>query len=163
MDQTAAMAEERVVALSVPWLPDPDAPTPVLFADEHSAVLVYRAAVEVGSLPAIVGFPGCRATRFGYPDGDGLPGHPLYAAGLGYHGVFEVMASSWLDAIRAASPERDRPTPAGRRHFVVTFDDTVFECLADDLQGQFSYDPLVEALAVLRTLAPSRPVSPPAR
>lgn len=148
---------ERVVSLDVPWLPDAASPSPVLIEDEYSAVVVYRTAEEVGKLAVLVGFPGCRITRFGHPDAKALPSHPLYELGLSYHGVYEVLGSSW--PAQLLDPDGGRPlgSAAGPRlrHFVITFADSTFECLADDLRGQFTDNPLAEAHALLLTLRPT--------
>ncbi len=75
------------------------------------------------------------ASRFGYPNDEALPGHPLYANGIDHHWIYEVQEPSWLEQIKIQNavsfPVKSRWS---QRHFIVTFKDSTFECLADDYQ-----------------------------
>ncbi len=58
--------------------------------------------------------------------------HPLAARGLRSHGAFAVTNSSWVRALeRLNSVNNRRPErPQVLRHFVLTFQDSTFECAA---------------------------------
>lgn len=136
---------DEVIRLDVPWDPDAGAPQPVVFQREgHPARVVYLPsdAAPPSWLPlAVLRFPRCEILKFGYPNDEALAGHPLYAHGLGAYGIFEVIESSWLETIheqnRVSFPDGGF-MPSGGRHFVVTFHDTTFECIADHLEGRFA-------------------------
>jgi len=151
---------EEVVALEAPWAPSPGVPAPVLWQTESEAVLIYKAAAatEHEGEHVVLVFAGCMATQFGYPNDEALPGHPLASKGLGYYDIFEVLNSSWL----ARLTEQNRkvfPNAAAStrqpRHFVVTFHDSTFECLADGYAGQFTTDS-VEAVLLPRIALAAR-------
>jgi hypothetical protein len=82
---------------------------------------------------AVIGFTLPLASRFGYPNDEALQGHPLRNSGLHAYGCFEVLDSTW----KAALEQQNRiafPGWAGwgwARHFVFTFHDSTFECLAE--------------------------------
>ena len=135
---------DRVEKLDVPWGPDAGSPQPAVFQQElNPARVVYLPSVaDASNLPLVVlRFPRCQILKFGYPNDEALPGHPLYANGLSYYGIFEVHDSSWIQALRQRNlvsfPDGTELNSQGR-HFVVTFHDTTFECVADRLEGRFA-------------------------
>ena len=149
------MSSDLVVELDLPWLPDPGAPGPVLYQDEGRAMLVYNTSTLAPGGPlAVVQFDHCLVAMFGYPNDDGRWGHPLYEAGLTSYALFEVANSSWLERLRVqnaiAHPEAASWWPNSPhtrrdigpvRHFVVTFHDSTFECLASSITGEFAEQP----------------------
>lgn len=136
---------EHVVSLGVDWLPDPGAPDPLLVQSEDQAALVFESAGSGGSV--LVEFDGCVATRFGYPNDEALAGHELYTRGLRPYGVFEVVESSWVNDVSARNavsfPSAELPVV---RHFVITFHDSTFECLARAMGGRKRQESLADAL-----------------
>jgi hypothetical protein len=83
---------------------------------------------------AVVKFRRCVATKFGLPNDEALPGHPLAGHGLRAYGCYEVLESPWLAEAEAQNrvsfPSSD--WLRDMRHFILTFHDTSFECLARD-------------------------------
>jgi hypothetical protein len=169
-----------VIDLGLPWTPDAGAPLPLLFQTDRDTVVIYHPARSTGRAGdrVVLRFDGCLVSKFGYPDDEALPGHPLYERGLGLYRIFEVLNSSWLEEIRqqnlvsfpgatwwpGPSPVAeklrsqfpDRPTPPDHpRHFVVTFHDETFECLADSVAGEFTSEPL-EAIVSSLAAGPGR-------
>jgi len=70
---------------------------------------------------------------FGPPNDEGLHGHPLAERGLEPYGVFVVSPSSWLRALvrmNAVHPRHRDEHFDGLCHFVFTFHDSTFECIA---------------------------------
>jgi hypothetical protein len=136
---------ERVVSLEVDWTPDPGAPAPLLVQNEDRAALIFEGARLGG--PVLVEFGGCFLTRFGYPNDEALAGHQLYSRGLRSHGAFEVMDSSWLVETSARNAVRFPTAKLPRlRHFVITFHDSTFECLAEAIDGRALGESLDSAL-----------------
>ncbi|HWN97204.1 MAG TPA: hypothetical protein VNT99_19390 [Methylomirabilota bacterium] len=120
--------------------PEAGVPFPVLFQTENETVLVYR-----GHGVVVAHFDGCIITQFGYPNDEALGGHPLYASGLQHYGVFEVHGSSWPAALEA---QNRRAFPDSHsfdyRHFIFTFHDSTFECLATAIRFESFLQPLAE-------------------
>ena len=132
------MVSTRVVPL--PEVPGPDTgvPEPVAINDEQRSVLAYRS----GTSTAVLVFEGCAAVQFGYPNDEALHTHSLWRSGLEFYGVFEVLASPWLQHLRTQNRSAFPEHAWGEdlRHFIVTFHDSTFECLARDLSTSLSDD-----------------------
>jgi hypothetical protein len=133
---------DEVVALDVGFVPNSGAPQPVLFETEHDAVLIFwgqrNEAPGTRERVAVTAWH-CMIATFGYPNDEALPGHRLYESGLSYYGVFEVLEPSWRGRIIAQNQSVFPKTPAHYerlRHFIVTFQDSTFECLAEQLSAQ---------------------------
>jgi hypothetical protein len=104
--------DDRDVVVPLGSLPpsDPGAPTPLVLADEFTAVVAYMVAdhalaaierltdgsPEDGETMALVRFLGCKAHMLGPPNDEAFRGHPLASRGLHPYGAFCVRRSSWL-------------------------------------------------------------------
>jgi hypothetical protein len=120
------------------------APLPVLLRDEHSAVIAYSAQEKSATLVdaasvatdepmAIVTFSPCYAVLHGPPNDETFSSHPLAPRGLRPYGSFEIENSSWLrrlEKMNRVHPQHDPGRYADRRHYVLAFHDTIFECIA---------------------------------
>jgi hypothetical protein len=116
-------SRDRAVVLDSPPPPDPGDPLPIVLAKDGVVILSYVAGRD---LTVIVTFPFCSAQLFGGPDAKSLRKHPLAERGLKAHGAFEVRDSSWARSLEARGATRPK-------HFIFTFRDSVFECVASDL------------------------------
>lgn len=74
---------------------------------------------------ALVFSSGLEAHYFGPPHADAVNRHPLHARGVDIYGAFEVHDSSWIRELRQISGRQIEG-----RHFILTFHDTAFECIA---------------------------------
>lgn len=129
------------------------APCPVMLSGEHFLYLAYYleereegwdgSAVRVvdehseGEPCALVHFAHAAAHMFGPPNDEAFAGHPLTARGLKPYAVFEVMNSSWvrtLERMNSAHPHHRPEQFADYKHFVFTFHDSVFECVAKSFE-----------------------------
>jgi len=135
---------DHVVELQgVPQL-DPGAPEPIVVADERRLLLAYRVA-ELGTPDfgspekwAVVEFRRCCAHFLGPPNDDALSGHPLYERGLTAYGVFEVRDSSWIRLMERRNGVHYLHDPsryARLTHFIFTFHDSTFECVAESMES----------------------------
>jgi len=126
------------------------APMPFVVSSEHGVAVAYHAEVPIegwdgtfvqvvdhdtddGPL-VIVTFPNCYARMFGPPNDEAFSGHPLASRGLRPYGSFTVRDSSWLrrlERMNAVHPHHDRNRFMQRNHFVLSFHDTTFECIAE--------------------------------
>lgn len=118
----------RVIPLGELPAPAAGDPGPQLSADEHHVRLTYQAE---DASRVEVRFDGWDVS-FGSPNDEALCGHPLYARGVGYYGVFEVLHSPWIAALERANRVHSQHDPsrfADLRHIVITFHDSTFECV----------------------------------
>ena len=130
----------RVEVLNIGVTPEAAVSGALVLQSDWRTVLTFNAVrqtdsrVSVDAGHAVVEFRRCLISRFGLPNDEALPGHPLASLGLGYYGAYEVFDSSWRQQAEAQNrvvfPNTDY---SNVRHFVFTFHDSSFECLADDL------------------------------
>ena len=140
------------------------APLPVLVADEDSVVVAFFVEREVpgwdGSWVAVitpesdepwaaVHFIDAYATMFGPPNDEALSGHPLYSRGLRHYGSFGVRNSSWIRRLERMNAVHRRHNPStfasGLHHFVLSFHDSTFECVARTFRVLRGVGPLANA------------------
>src|ERR1700744_2075822 len=129
--------EDQVVLLdSVPH-PAEDAAEPFIVASDRRVILAYPIAesdferfgpFDPDDDPfCAVLFPDTVFHRLG-PPGDGdLEIHPLASQGLTSYSVHEVMNSSLAAELAAVAS-----TGPAQRHFLITFQQSTFECVASD-------------------------------
>jgi hypothetical protein len=130
--------DDKVVLLdSVPH-PAADAAEPFIVASDRRVILAYPIAEadfeRLGPFDpdddpfCTVLFPDCVFHRLGPPGDNDLEIHPLASQGLLGHSVHEVVNSS----LAAEIAELASAAGLAPRHFVVTFQDSTFECVASD-------------------------------
>jgi hypothetical protein len=125
----AASGQDRAIELTDLPQMDTGAPDPRIVATGGLLAISY--ATNVGRTE--LSFTRPFAHYMGPPNDELLHTHPLYERGLRFYAGFEVVNSSWLAEAQARSrrhPQHVDAAWAGRRHFVITFHDETFECLA---------------------------------
>jgi hypothetical protein len=142
------------------------APRPMILAGEHELYLAYfiqntptgwdGSTVRVidentsGEPIALITFTGINAHLFGPPNDEAFSGHPLASRGLRPYGVFEVCNSSWirtLERMNSVHPYHRPERFVELRHFVFTFHDTTFECVAEDFSASVQEGSVARVLA----------------
>lgn len=155
--------DRQVTVSALPDLPPSSsrAPCPIVLSDEQMLVLAYYLEVpgnrrsELGAgargpLPvakaawAVVEFVDFRAVLMG-PSCEGPAPHPLAARGVERYAAYEVGQSSW---IRRIDPNPDRADTL--RHFLLTFHDSTFECVARGYRVSLHEGPLRRVLAYMQ-------------
>ena len=125
------------------------APCPMVLSDEFATVVAFYVeeadpawdgtsvrVVGPDSLDekiAIVRFDRCSASLFGPPNDEAFAGHPLASRGLGPYSAVVVESSSWirgLDRMNSVHPHHRPEASDSLRHFILSFHDSVFECVA---------------------------------
>jgi hypothetical protein len=105
-------------------------------ADCAAAELPTDVTTEDGEVMAVIRFAGRCAHLFGPPNDEAFDGHPLASRGLHPYGSFRIRRSSWirsLERMNAVHPHH-RPDPFRElQHFVLSFHDSTFECVAKEL------------------------------
>lgn len=123
-------------------LPQPDvgAPVPALVADEGRVELAFVARPAQPSDEesiAVAKFVRPYAHMFGPPNDEAFEGHPLAERGLQPYGCFRVENSSWvrrLERMNAVHPHHRAEGFAELTHYVFSFHDSTFECVAADVE-----------------------------
>jgi hypothetical protein len=87
---------------------------------------------------AFVRFHHVRLHLFGAPNDETLAGHALWGRGLRHYGVYQIKHSSLvrrLERMNAVHPQH-RATAFDRlQHYIFTFHDSTFECVAEQLEA----------------------------
>jgi len=126
------------------------APCPMIVCDEFVTVVAFYLeeggpnwdgkTVRVvgpgstGEMIAIVRFDLCYSSLFGPPNDEAFSGHPLASRGLGPYSAVMVENSSWvraLERMNAVHPYHRPDAFAKWKHFILSFHDSVFECVAN--------------------------------
>lgn len=147
------------------------APLPTLVSDGERLLLAYIVAEPdpqwdgiptvvshaTPGLIAVVRFQGPYAHSFGPPNDEALNGHPLSALGLRAYSWFEVLNSPWLGSLErmnAVHPQHRPELFEQYRHFIATFHDTTFECIAEGFDVQLHRGSMRSAVELMtQTLA----------
>ena len=134
------------------------APIPIVLADEHKIFLSYYlqdtpedwdgTTVRLvdnetdSEAVALVKFDWCYSHMFGPPNDEAFEGHPLSNRGLRPYGAFEVLNSSWLRKLEKMNSVHSYHNKANfmkdKRHYIFSFHDSVFECIAKDFDIEIS-------------------------
>lgn len=150
-----AVSKDIVVEIDDVPLPDPGAPCPQLYASDSSAQIAYYVAeadprwkatyaklwsdsdeLVIEECVAIVDCVNVYAHFFGPPNDEAFEGHPLASRGLTPYGVFEVRNSSWIRALERMNSVHMAHNPKQfdtYRHFIISYHDSTFECVAHSL------------------------------
>ena len=138
---------ERFEEIELQFVPDAGASNPVLLQTDLSAALLFgaRERLKDGTLSKVVGnavirFPMCHATRFGYPNDEAMAGIPRFQGVV--YGAYEVSSSSWIEEIRELNRHAFPGVPylVDAKHFVVAFHDSTFECIANRMESDFNHE-----------------------
>jgi hypothetical protein len=156
--------EDRLIPLADVPRSSVGAPSPVVLASEQGLFLLYlRDWPTVGgsgvpdldaafSPCAVIRFERPRARYLGPPNDEACAGHPLHARGLRPYGAYEVVSSSWIAELSRRNAVHTRHDPAryaADRHFIFTFHDSTFECIARGFTVSLQEGPLRESLRAL--------------
>lgn len=151
---------ETVVEYDIGCFPELAVSGPLLMADDDRLVFSFNATrlaadgyhrEDAGR--AVVRVSSFLALRFGYPNDEARPGHPLYARGFVGTAVYEVLESSWTAELarqnRVRFPDSD-VTTWGARHFLFAFHETTLEVLCRGLEVSLSGEPLATVVSRMR-------------
>jgi hypothetical protein len=120
--------------LGVRW--SAGAPMPVLLQCEwHTFLAFYTGARddEIG----VVEFYRCVVAILSEPNDESLKAHRLWGKGLDFYAAHVVHNSKWFQAWRVLNGmlwEHDPDAWAGYKHYVFTFHDSTFQCIAKSFE-----------------------------
>ena len=112
------------------------APMPIVYADNLGLSLFYKAfeATAQGQHSYVqISFQNAHAHYFSAPNDEALSGHPLHGRGLDHYSTYEVLKSSWIEHLEVGNRVHSNHKPSQfseLRHFIATFHDELFECVA---------------------------------
>lgn len=134
-----------------------EAPSPILFSDEHNLYMAYRLRAQQNQNPeqsnstALVKFTGFNTYRFGSPNDETFESHPLYVNGLRPNGTYQVNHSSWMRELCARSaashPHYCDLSFMKLNHYVWSFHDSTLEVIAKDYDFRHKEDALGAVLS----------------
>lgn len=142
----AVPTDEEDIIVELKDIPrsDTGAPMPVVFSDEHTTLLGYTEQEfidwstarpeDIRGSSTIIEFKFCASQTFGSPNDEAIHGHPLHKKGLKSYSAVEVVKSSWIKKLERMNSVHDRHDPKRferYRHFIFTFHDSMFECVAE--------------------------------
>ncbi len=113
----------------------------MVLAGQGWLILCYIGANPGEDLVAVK-FDSPRAHDLGGPNDEALHGHPLFERGLDAYGIYEVLGSSWIRAMERMNSVHPRHRPerfASLRHFIFTFHDVTFECVAAGVRQTLTF------------------------
>ena len=148
-EETAVLIEWKY-----PW--DTGAPIPHVISNGHRVFLVYYVididpnldetymnvhdpSSDKEKLIALVEFNSVVNHKFGCPNDEVLHGHPLYEHGLEAYTAHEIINSKWIaeqEQINAVHSYYDPRRWKALKHFMLTFHDEVFECIAEGYKAE---------------------------
>lgn len=133
----------------------PGAPVPVVLSDEYKLSLFYyytkSFSESITEMPrernssedkgvASLSFKNHIIYKFGYPNAEVLQAHPYYNLGLESYNIYEVAESDWVKEIETKNRLHPFHNPLKfkmYKHFIITFEDSTFECVAQGLELNF--------------------------
>jgi len=135
-ERDAAEAEGRAYAVEekLPFYANVGAPMPTFLHGEFYTHLVYYLNAydeEVGRIT----FKNCAAVR---TDQQGEDGHILLGSGWEPYTFLRIANSSWCQSFRFSNPKQN--------HFVYSFHDSTFECIAETWSASQVAGPISNAL-----------------
>lgn len=149
-----AQALDHAVPIDVGCIPEAAVSGPVLLQTDDAAFLTFNAmragpdGMREDAGTAVVELERCCVTRFGYPNDEALPGHPLYARGLSAYGIYEIRNSRWIRVLTERNSVSFPSSSFARQtHFFIAFHDSSFECIADSLKVTLTTKPYAEVFA----------------
>lgn len=138
----------------------------VLSTETHLCLLFYSnwgdtdetQDMEEAATISIVRFEQYLIYKFGVPTDETLLRHPLYNAGLTHYAGHIVEKSLWIEEIvkvDSVHPYHNKETFKEYRHYVLTFHDSTFECIAKKYEVEYTQQSFDEiAHTVLQRVIP---------
>jgi len=138
------------------------APAPKIVCDDTNLILLFY--VDVFNLPkttdniternsfndsgiAVLKFKNTHIHKFGTPNDDVIIGHPYYDLGLKPYSIFSFDDSDWIKEIKriqAKHPYFNEQNFDDLMHYIITFKDNTFECIAKGYDIEYSFDTMKE-------------------
>lgn len=126
---------------------DYGAPCPTVTINEGGTFVSFNTDIEDDQGPKpdfspcegriVIKFNRCIFSRFGPPSDETFAGHPYYKYGMFSGGFYQLEDSDliqFLVSVDQIHPRHNSETWKGYKHFILTFHDEIFECVAYDFE-----------------------------
>ena len=142
---------EKIVELTLGFTPEASISNPMFYQTENKTILTFNTDIRqrkgsekfYDQESGIVEIHNCLMTRFGAPSDD-IREEGRYYAECSY-GIYEVLNSSWWRQAKVFYDTRlGENYLLGKvaRHFIFRFRESIFECIADEVQGSTTWEPV---------------------
>jgi hypothetical protein len=166
-------ADEKDRVVSITDIPQSSvgSPIPIVLTDEFVTVVAFYlqntpegwdgtwvrvvSADTEGEPVALVRFSLCYAFMFGPPNDEAFAGHPLASRGLEPYGAFLIENSSWirqLERMNSVHPSHNPERYETLKHYILTFHDSTFECVADTYRFELHEGSITTAIPRMANL-----------
>ena len=131
----------RIVSLKLGY--EPDAVEDAQIYTYGNTVYLYFLATldDAESTPIIATFQHALIHRYGYPNDEAIRAHPILKDSKDssvniFYSILEIENSPWLSELTNQNTEcfPNESFAKGARHFVITFKDATFECIAWNIE-----------------------------
>lgn len=128
---------------------DTGAPTPTLFANDNELFLIfYGDAPGQSDFPQerntvydtgvfVLKFINCMKHSFGMPGDETLHGHRYSVLGMRPYSFYELRGSDLVQELQAVDSAHPRYNPdkwIQYKHYIITFHDSMFECVSQGFE-----------------------------
>ena len=144
--------EETAIPIKTTFPQDVGAPLPHVVSNGYKTYLLYYIGTsnpdwdestniihvldpQSKDYVALIQFERCYSIRFGGVNDEVLHGHPLYEHGLEGYEMHEIKNSSWINEqkkINSVHSNFKQELWDARKHYIFTFHDDIFECIANE-------------------------------
>ena len=118
-------------------------------SDEKNKILIERDVISDRGV-AFIEFESYLNFKFGSPNDEVLYGHPYFNLGLRSYSFFEIQDSDWIAEvikINSVHPRHSQDLFKDYKHFILTFHDSMFECIAKNYKLSFSNKSMGELIS----------------
>jgi hypothetical protein len=122
---------------------DSGAPMPLVISNDDSLFVIFNNDVDPAvdledESKTVLKFNHYMKYKFGLPSDETLSGHPYYSLGLKPYSFFELKGSDFIVELMEVDSTHPNYTSSrwdSFRHFIITFHDNTFECVAKDFNA----------------------------
>jgi len=132
-------------------------PNPIVLSDEITTVVAFNLEKNEFNIAkkaiAIITFKECYSTMFGPPGDETFEAHPLSSHGLERYSSFIIKDSSWLRILikmNSVHPRHNESHFENLKHFILSFHDSTFECIAEDFEVETVNGNLNDLISLMR-------------
>jgi hypothetical protein len=111
-------------------------PEPIILANGSFLFLSFYIESDNEKTATLI-FKNYSYSRLGIPGNETLLGHPYSVLGLQSHSFYELKKSDLIENLKKISsihPNYKESLYINDRHFILTFHDNMFECIAQDFE-----------------------------
>lgn len=135
------------------------APMPIVLSDEHISMIAYYAQDEdigpggTGETIIVVSFTRCLAIMFIPPTEETFSGHPLASRGLKPYSAYLIKDSSWIRRLEKRNAAQSQQPPKlleDHNHYVLSFQDSTFECIAGNYEFEIINGSMSDAIDMMK-------------